>query len=137
MASLFGATTADTPQFERTEVAEETSPLMGAKSEHIRSGKLHIAMPVVGNRGLGVAPAAAERSGSADTISYGNSPEPARKLSGLLEEAADLGRNFLVNEARRSRSPVAASQSSSRSQPTRSARRTMEQLGLEVGASMA
>ena len=61
MASLFGATTVDTPQFEGTEVAEETSPLMGSKSEHIRFGKLHIAMPVVGNRGLGIAPAAAER----------------------------------------------------------------------------
>ena len=51
-------------------------------------------MPVVGNRGLGSAPAA-ERSGSADTISYGHSPEPTKKLSGLLEEAADLGLDFI------------------------------------------
>ena len=31
MAFLFGATTADTPQFDRVEVADETSPLMGGK----------------------------------------------------------------------------------------------------------
>ena len=81
MASLFGVTTAGTPQFERTEVAEETSPLMGAKSEHIRFGKLHIAMPVVGNRGLGSAPAAAERSGHMDTA-----PSPPRNCPDYLKK---------------------------------------------------
>ena len=132
MASLFGATVAGTPQFDRIEVAEETSPLVGAISEHIKSGKVHMAMPVIQS-----APAA-ERSGSAETVAYGHNPEPAKQLSGLLDETADLGRNFLAKErARRSRFPAVISQSSSRPQTSRSTRRAMDQLGLEVGADMA
>ena len=70
MTSLFGATVIDTPQFDKHEVAEETSPLMNARSEHLKPGKAHMAMPVV--PGL----PAADRSDSADTIANGQSPEP-------------------------------------------------------------
>ena len=87
MASLFGATVADTPQFDKVEVAEEASPFMGAKTEQIKSGKVHMAMPVIQSAPV------ADRSGSVETVAYGQSAEPAKHLSGLLDEAADLGPN--------------------------------------------
>ena len=91
-----------------------------------------MAMPVIQS-----APAV-ERSGSVETVAYGQNPEPAKQLFGLFDEAADLGRNFLAKErARRSRSPAVASQSSSCPQTSRSTWRAMDQLGLEVGADMA
>ena len=86
MTFLYGATITTTPQFDKSEVAEETSPLMGARNEHVKPGKGHAAMPVVQR-----APAA-ERSGSADTIANGQSPEPVRQLSGLLMKLRILGK---------------------------------------------